>query len=124
MRQVTYFSEKQHWASYITAPAASDMYAYGMFSSARQHWLEERQREIVQRWLEATSPSIPGIVSRACCPEQRREPASLLHLGAILCMGNDAMVSARVGKCDYNNRLIHAAEDAETLSAIYVILKR
>ena len=66
MSQVTYMSEREHWAAYIAAPAASDMYAYGMFSSTRKRWLDERQREIVQRWLEATTPSIPGIVSQAC----------------------------------------------------------
>ena len=66
MAQVTYLSEREHWTAYLAAPAASDMYEYGVLSSTRWRWLDERQREIVPRWLEATTPSIPGIVSQAC----------------------------------------------------------
>ena len=50
--------------SYWVAPMASDMYAYGMLSTVRKRWLEEREREIVQRWLEATTPSIESIVTQ------------------------------------------------------------
>ena len=64
MHQIKYRSEREHWAAYVAAPAASDMYTYGMLSSVRKRWLDTRQREIVQRWLESTTPSIPGTVSR------------------------------------------------------------
>ena len=43
---------------------ASDMYSYGMLNTVRKHWLEEREREIVQRWLEATTPSIESTVTQ------------------------------------------------------------
>jgi len=84
MAQVTYLSEREHWAAYLAAPAASDMYEYGVLSSTRWRWLDERQREIVQRWLEATTPSIPGIVSQACIPcnlvGNRVQPCASAHV--------------------------------------------
>jgi hypothetical protein len=51
-----------------------------MLSTARKRWLEEREREIVQRWLEATSPSIESTVTQVGIPSVTRYSHAQVNL--------------------------------------------
>lgn len=44
---------------------ASDAYAYGLSDTHRRRYIAEKQDEIVQRWLEASSPPILSSVAQA-----------------------------------------------------------